>query len=65
MRHTEKQEREGQQDGRDVGGCGVHLFPQIPQEYSFRPRNALRVLVDSGPEYLASGKEYIEPCKTQ
>ena len=29
-----------EQDGRGVGGCGVHLPPQIHQEYTFRHRSA-------------------------
>ena len=30
----------GEQDGRGVGGRGVHLSPQIHQEYTFRHRRA-------------------------
>ena len=51
----------GEQDGRGVGGRGVHLSPQIHQEYTFRHRSA----AESGQEYLTRGKEYIEPRKTQ
>ena len=31
----------GEQDGGGVGGRGVHLSPQIHQEYTFRHRSAL------------------------
>jgi len=65
MRHTEKQETEGQQDGREVGGCGVHLSPRIHQEYTFRHRSACRIPAESGQEYLTRGKESIEPGKTR
>ena len=56
---------EREQDGRGVGGRGVHLSPQIHQEYTFRHRSACRTPAESRQEYLTSGKEYIEPCKTQ
>ena len=55
----------GEQDGRGVGGCGVHLSPQIHQEYTFRYSSACLTPAESGQEYLNSGKEYIDPCKTQ
>ena len=54
-----------EQDGRGVGGCGVHLSPQIHQEYTFRHRGAGRTPAESKQEYLSSSKEYIEPCKTR
>ena len=54
----------GEQDGREVGGCGVHLSSQIYQEYTFRHRRPCRTPVESGQEYLTRGKEYTEPCKT-
>ena len=54
-----------EQDGRGVGGRGVHLSPWIHQEYTFRHRSACRTPAESGQEYLTSGKEYIGPCKTQ
>ena len=54
-----------EQDGRGVDGCGVHLSPRIHQEYNFRPRNAFRTPAEAGQEYLTSGKEYMEPHKTQ
>ena len=54
-----------EKDGRGVGGQGVHLSPQIHQEYTFRHRSACRTPVESGQEYLTSGKEYIEPRKTR
>ena len=64
MRHTEKQEREGQ-DGRGVGGCGEHLSPRIHQEYTFRHRSACRTPAESGQGYPTRGKENTEPFKTQ
>ena len=54
-----------EQDGRGVGGRGIHLSPRIHQEYTFRHRNACRTPAEGRPEYLTSGKEYIEPRKTQ
>ena len=54
-----------EQDGRGVGGCGVHLSPWIHQEYTFRHRSACRTPAESRQEYLTSGKEYIEPPKTR
>ena len=58
-----------EQDGRGVGGHGVHqectFFPWKHQEYTFRHRNACRTLAESRQEYLTSGKEYIEACKTR
>ena len=54
-----------EQDGGAVGGHGVHLSPWIHQEYTFRNRSACRTPAESGQEYLISGKEYIEPHKTQ
>ena len=53
-----------EQDGRGVGGRGIHLSPRIHQEYTFRHRNACRTPAEGRPEYLTSGKEYIEPRKT-
>jgi len=53
-----------EQDGGGVGGCGVHLFLQIHQEYVFRQRSPCRTPAESKQEYLTSGKEYIESCKT-
>ena len=55
----------GEQDGGGVGGRGVHLSPQIHQEYTFRHRSACRTPAESWPEYLTRGKECIEPHKTQ
>ena len=55
----------GKQDDGGVGGHVVHLSPWIHQEYTFRHRNAYRIPAESGQEYLASGKEYTEPCKFQ
>ena len=37
----------GEQDGRGVGGCGVHLSPRIHQEYSFRHRSVCRTPAES------------------
>ena len=52
-----------EQDGRGVGGCGVHLSPWIHQEYTLRHRSACRTPTESRQEYLTRGKEYIEPQK--
>ena len=54
---------EGKQDGRGVGGHGVHLSPQVHQEHTFRHRSACRTPAESGQKYVTSGKEYVEPCK--
>ena len=54
-----------EQDGRGVGGRGVHLSPRIPQEYTFRHRSACRRPAKSGQEHLTSRKEYIKPHKTR
>ena len=48
-----------EQDGEGVRGCGVHLSPQIYQEYTFRHRIACTTPAESGQEYLTSGIEYI------
>ena len=56
---------QGEQDGGRVGGHGVHLSPQIHQEYTFRHRSACNTPAESCLEYLTSGKEYIEPHKTR
>ena len=53
-----------EQDGGGVGGHGVHLSPQIHEEYTFRHRSGCRTSAESRQEYLTSGKEYIEPRKT-
>ena len=55
---------EQEQDGGEVGGRGVHLSPRMHQDYTFRHRSACRAPAESGQEYLSSGKEYIDPCKT-
>ena len=47
----------GEQGGRGVGGCGVHLSSQIHQEYIFRHRSACRTLAESGQEYLTRGNK--------
>ena len=54
----------GEQDGRGVGGCGVHLSPQVHQEYTCRRRSACRTPAESRQENLNSGEEYKEPHKT-
>ena len=54
-----------EQDHGGVGGHGVHLSPQIHQEYTFRHRSACRTPAERGQDYLTSRKEYIKPCKTQ
>ena len=60
-----KNRKWGEQDGGGVDVRGVHLSPQMHQEYTFRHRNACRTPVESRQEYMTSGKEYIEPHKTQ
>ena len=66
-------------DGGAVGRCGVHLSvdtsdiqvdveyisPWIHQAYTFRHRRVIRTSAESRQEYLTSGKECIEPRKTQ
>ena len=49
----------GEQDGRGVGGRGVHLSPWIHQEYTFRHRSTCKTPAESGQKDLTSGK-YIE-----
>ena len=56
---------EREQDGRGVGGRGVHLSPRIPQEYTFRHRRAFSTPTENRQEYLTTGQEYIEPLKTR
>jgi len=60
-----KQNRQIEQDGGGVGGRGIHLSPQIHQEFTFRHQSACRTPAESRQEYLTSGKEYIEPRKTR
>ena len=54
-----------EQDGGGVGGHGVHLFPWIHQECTFRHRSACSAPAKSGQDSLTSGKEYLDLCKTQ
>ena len=63
MRIKNKLERE--QDGRGVGGHGVHPFPQIGQEYTIRQESACRTPAEGRQEDLTRGKEHTEPGKTQ
>ena len=60
-----KEAVEREQDGRGVGGRGVHLSPWIHQEYTFRQRSTCRTSAESRHEYLTSGKEDAEQCKTR
>ena len=53
------------EDGGGVGGCGIHLSPQMHQKYTFRHKSACRMPGESGQEYLTRRKEYIDPRKTQ
>ena len=65
MKETREDKQQiGEQDGGGVSGRGVHLFPWIHQEYTFRHRSARRIPAESRQEYLTSGKEYIESRKT-
>ena len=50
----------GEQDGKGVGECGVHLSPQIHQEYTFTHTNACGTPAESRQEYLTCGKEHTE-----
>ena len=49
------------EDGRGVGGHGVHLSPWIRQEYTFIHNSICRTPAESSQENLTRGKEYIEP----
>ena len=62
--HGSKSCTYGEQDGRGVDRSGLHLSPQIHEEYTFRHRSGCRTSAESRQEYLTSGKEYIEPRKT-
>ena len=42
-----------------------YISARIHQEYTFRHRSAFRTPAESRQEYLTSGKEYIQPRKTQ
>ena len=42
--------KEGEKDGRGVGGHGVHLSPRIHQEYIFRQRSACRTSAETSQE---------------
>ena len=55
----------GVQDGRGIGVRGEHLSPCMHQEYTFRHRSACKTPAESRQESLISGKEYLEPHKTQ
>ena len=55
----------GEQDGGGVGEHGISLSPWIHQEYTFRHRKSCKTPAESRQEYLNTGKECIELCKTQ
>ena len=55
---------DGEQDGRGVGECGIHLSLRIHQEHTFKHRSACRTPAENRQEYLTSRKKYIDPCKT-
>ena len=42
-----------------------YISPWKHQEYTLKHRRVIRTLLESREEYLTSGKEYIEPRKTQ
>ena len=46
---------QGRQDGEKVGGCRVHLSPQMHQEYIFKCRSSHRTPADSRQESLTTG----------
>ena len=54
-----------EKDGGGVDGHGVHLFPHIHQEYTFRHRSACRTPAGSRQKYLTSRKENIKTYKAQ
>ena len=56
----EKVRNQGEQDGKEVSGRGIHLSSQIHQEYTFRHRSAYRTPAESRQEDWISGKEYKE-----
>ena len=41
-----------------------YTSPRTHEEYTFRHRSACRTPAESRQEYLTSGKEYIDSCKT-
>ena len=53
------------QRSRWTWSTSLSTAPRIHEEYTFRYRNACGTPAESGKEYLTSGKEYIEPNKTQ
>ena len=57
--------RDREQDGREVGGRGLHLSHRIHQKNIFRHTSACRTPAESGQEDLTSRREYTEPCKTR
>ena len=63
--HEIKKHLLGVHDSERIGRHGIHLSPWKHQEYTFRHRSACRTPPESGQEYLTTGKEYIEPHKTQ
>ena len=54
-----------EQDGGGVGEHGVHLSPQIHQEYTFTHRNVCGTPAESRQEYLTCGKEHTEQQQQQ
>ena len=52
------------EDGREVGGHGVHLSSWIRREYTFIHNSVCRTPGESSQEYLTRGKEYTGPHKT-
>ena len=59
VNHTEEQ------DGRGVGGRGVHLSPRTHQEHTFRHTSARRTPAECVQGDLTGGKESVEPRETQ
>ena len=53
-----------EQDGRGVGGHGVHLSQWIHQDYTFRHRSACRTPAESRQEYPTTRKEYISSVQS-
>lgn len=53
------------QNGRGVGGSGIHISPWMHQEHNFRCRRSHRTSAESGQESPTIRKEYIDPYNIQ
>lgn len=52
-------------DGGGEDGCGVLFSPWMHQQYTFRHRISCRTPAESEKESLITGKECINPHKSQ